>query len=78
MKRKKQKKVDDGRVFLNDRLHPEMVAKLKQTSKVLQEEQAQKELATKEKERQLKREKEKNKTFEQMLNESNLDWKSYK
>ncbi|RXJ04028.1 DUF3886 domain-containing protein [Anaerobacillus alkaliphilus] len=78
MKRKQQKKVDDGTIHLNERISSDILAKLKATSKSLKEEEQRKEEEVREQERQRRLEKEKNKSFEELLNESNLDWKSYK
>ncbi|MCT8138963.1 YqkE family protein [Anaerobacillus sp. CMMVII] len=63
---------------LNQRISPDVLEKLKQTSKALKDEEAKKQAEAREQERQRRLEKEKNKSFEDLLNESTLDWKSYK
>ncbi len=79
MKKKQQNsKKDDGTVHLNERISKEVLAKLKETSKSLKEEEQRIQEEARERERQRRQEKEKNKSFEELLNESNLDWKSYK
>jgi hypothetical protein len=78
MKHKKTKKADDGTVHLNERIRPDVLEKLKQASEALKTEEVKKQEEAKEREKQRKIEKEKNKSFEELLNESNLDWKSYK
>jgi hypothetical protein len=75
---KKPKKTDDGSIHLNDRISPDVLEKLKQTSKALKEEEIKKQEEARAKERQLKIEKEKNKSFEELLNDSSLDWTNYK
>ncbi|MFN7250009.1 MAG: YqkE family protein [Anaerobacillus sp.] len=75
---KKQKQKDDGTIHLNERISPDVLEKLKQTSKELKTEEIKKQEEAREKERQRKVEKEKNKSFEDLLNESSLDWTNYK
>lgn len=78
MKQNKQKKVDEGLIHLNERIRPDVLEKLKQTSKALKEEEIKKQEEVKEQERKRKLEKEKNKSFGELLDESNLNWKNYK
>jgi hypothetical protein len=75
---KKQKPKDDSTIHLNERISPDVLEKLKQTSKALKGEEVKKQEEAREKERQLKIEKEKNKSFEELLNDSSLDWTNYK
>ncbi|WP_404403630.1 YqkE family protein [Jeotgalibacillus malaysiensis] len=73
MKRKDQKEA-----VLKDALNDQTLAKLKMLKKdaAEAEEKNRKEaLAKKEEEKKLR---EKNKSFEELLNESSLDWKKYK
>lgn len=75
---KQKKKADDGTIQLNERINPDVLAKLKQTSNALKDEEMKKQEEAREKERQRRIEKEKNRSFEDLLNDSNLDWKNYK
>ncbi|KAA0550360.1 DUF3886 domain-containing protein [Bacillus sp. BGMRC 2118] len=80
-KRNKQQstsKVENDKLLLHDRLQGDLVEKLKAKQKSLREDQERKneeELARKREEARLR---EKNKSFEELLNESSLDWNKYK
>ncbi|WP_246942405.1 YqkE family protein [Bacillus pinisoli] len=71
-------KKDDDKVLLKERLNGDLFQQLKEKQKMLlAEEQTKKEeeLARKKEEARLR---EKNKSFEELLNESSLDWSKYK
>ncbi|TXK87792.1 DUF3886 domain-containing protein [Parageobacillus sp. SY1] len=73
---KKQKNRADELLTLKDRLNEELFAKLKEKKRELeQQEQRRKEEARR---REEQRKREKQKTFEELLNESNLDWRNFK
>ncbi|OIJ14754.1 hypothetical protein BKP37_07175 [Anaerobacillus alkalilacustris] len=72
------KKQEDGKIQLTDQLNEGALSKLKLIGKQLKDEEAKKQIAKQEMERQKRIEREKNKSFEELLDESNLDWKSYK
>lgn len=76
--KKQGKQKDDNQVSLKDTLDSSLLQKLKETKKQLeQQEQKQKEEEVKRK-REEKRLREKNKSFEELLAESNLDWRKFK
>ncbi len=85
MAKKKQKqqrqvapKKNDDKISLGDFLNKDVVAKLKETQKELKEveqKKAEEELERQKEERRLR---EKNKSFEELLNDSNLKWNDYK
>ncbi|MBS4176435.1 YqkE family protein [Lederbergia citrea] len=79
--RKRQQKLkeqDTGNVTLKDGLNPEVLQKLKQTQYDLLEAEEQKKTAEKAKKLEEKKQRDKNKTFEELLNETPLNWKDYK
>lgn len=81
MKRKQQnksKKKKDDNVTIGDHLNQELFSKLKEKHKELKHEAQTKIEEEKEKIRKERIQKEKNKSFEELLNESDLDWKSFK
>ncbi|MBM6619969.1 YqkE family protein [Bacillus suaedaesalsae] len=72
------KKVEDDKLLLQERLQGDLVEKLKAKQKSLREDQERKqeeELARRREEARLR---EKNKSFEELLNESSMDWNKYK
>ncbi|KAB2338397.1 YqkE family protein [Cytobacillus depressus] len=81
MKKKKQPsqpKKDDKPITLGDMLNKELMTKLKNTKqelKAAEDKQKEEEEARKREERRLR---EKNKSFEELFGESNLNWKDYK
>lgn len=81
MKKKKQqtgKQQEKEQVTLKDFMNPELIQKFKHTKQaLLEEEQVKKE----EEGKRLKEEarlREKNKSFEELLNDSNLKWNDFK
>ena len=78
MKKKKELDEKDDKLLLKDYLHAELYGQLKAKKKELELIEKQKE--EEEKKRRIEEQKlrEKNKTFEELLNESNLDWRNFK
>jgi phage protein D len=82
MAKKKQQvksvKKDDDKLLLKERLNADLFEKLKEKQRILLENEQR----TKEEEVARKREearlREKNKSFEELLNESTMDWKKHK
>lgn len=78
-KQQRQKpKKDDSAVTLGDRINQDLFKQLKekqQELKVAEEKQKAEEEERKREERRLR---EKNKTFEELLQESNINWKEFK
>ena len=72
------KKKQDDKLSLGDLLNQDVLAKLKDTQKELKENEARKQEEEAERIRKERREREKNKSFEELLNESNLKWNEYK
>lgn len=75
--RQKSKK-DDSAVTLGDRINKDLFRQLKEKQQELKQAEAAKKAAEEQKKREERRLKEKNKSFEELLNESNLDWKQFK
>lgn len=76
--KKSNKKKDDQTVSVSDHLNSELLEQLKAVKKGLTKEQEEKEVEL-ERQRIIERkQKEKNKSFEELLNESSLSWKDYK
>lgn len=69
---------DNRKVTLGDMLNEEMVEQLKHAKKNLSKQEKERKEAAEEQKRQERREREKNKSFEQLLSESELDWKKFK
>lgn len=80
MKKKQstQKRNEDKPVTLGDMLNENLVKQLKEQKKQLKAEEEQKQLAEEERKREEHRQREKNKSFEELLNESPMDWKNFK
>nr|WP_295971713.1 YqkE family protein [uncultured Bacillus sp.] len=79
MKKKQQaKKIEDKPVTLGDLLNADLVNELKERKKEMEKQEEQKKLEEAERKREERRLKEKNKSFEELLNESNFNWKDFK
>ncbi|WP_428909004.1 YqkE family protein [Niallia sp. Krafla_26] len=78
MRKKQQKKIVEKPATLGDLLNAELVKELKDTKKELEMKEEQKKKAEEEKKREERRLKEKNKSFEELLNESDFNWKDFK
>ncbi|WP_075982213.1 YqkE family protein [Bacillus massilinigeriensis] len=75
---KPKQKTDDKPLTLGDLLNKELVNQLKETKTQLKVEEDRKKELEEERKREARRQKEKNKSFEELLNESELNWKEYK
>lgn len=75
-------KKDDATLTLADMINPDLLKQLKEQQAELKAELKAAENRSKEEEEQRKREerrlKEKNKSFEELLNDSGMNWKEYK
>lgn len=80
MKKKKQQKNTNANeeVTLKDFLDENLVKKLKEEKKKLEMEEKKKKELEEQRKREEKRWKEKNKSFEELLAESDLDWRQFK
>ncbi|MFK2824280.1 DUF3886 domain-containing protein [Bacillus sp. B190/17] len=84
MKKKKQVKANEGlksqqeQLTLKDTLNAGILEQLKEKQKKLKVEEEAKQAAAEQKKREERRRREKNKSFEELLNESNMDWEKYK
>jgi hypothetical protein len=77
MKGKKQTSTDSN-TTLKDHLHTDMLQKLKEAKKELEKTEQQQKVEEERRKREERIQREKNKTFEELLNESNLNWKDFK
>ncbi|MBP0724313.1 YqkE family protein [Bacillus sp. RG28] len=66
------------KISLGSLMNEEVLNKLKNTKKALQEKEVKQKEAEEAKIREEKRLREKNKSFEELLNESNMTWKDFK
>ncbi|MDQ0231871.1 YqkE family protein [Metabacillus malikii] len=78
MKKNNKKKNDDQKVSVSDFLNQELVDKLKAVKKDLTVEQQEKEAELERRKIEERKQREKNKSFEELLGESNLSWKDFK
>ena len=78
MKHKSTKKNDDGSISLGDLLNPNMLSQLQNTKSALKEEEQRRIQQLEKQKREERKRREKNKSFEELLNESNLNWKQFK
>ncbi|PLR76392.1 DUF3886 domain-containing protein [Bacillus sp. V3-13] len=69
---------EDKAVTLGDMLNQDLMEKLKEKQKELKSEEIRKQEEEAERKREERRLKEKNKSFAELLQESDLDWKKYK
>ncbi len=78
-KQPKQKpKKDESAVTLGDRLHGDIFKQLKDKQQELKAAEEKRKEAEEQKKREERRLKEKNKSFEELLKESNMNWKEFK
>lgn len=78
-KQAKQKpKQDEPKVTLKDMMNPDLIKKLKEQQEQLKAEEDRKREMEEQKKREERRLKEKNKSFEELLNESSINWKEFK
>jgi hypothetical protein len=84
MKKRKQQKIqakpkqEEKAVTLGDLLNAELVNKLKNTQKELKEQEEKKREQEDQRKKEEKRLKDKNKSFEELLSESAMNWKEFK
>lgn len=82
MKKKQQPKPksqkDESAVTLGDRINQDLFKQLKEKQQELKAAEEKKKEAEEQKKREERRLKEKNKSFEELLNESNMNWKEFK
>jgi hypothetical protein len=76
VKPKSQK--DESAITLGDMLNQDLMNKLKETQKELKASEERKLKEEEDRKREERRLKEKNKSFEELLNESNTDWRKFK
>ncbi|TKC19799.1 YqkE family protein [Robertmurraya kyonggiensis] len=82
MKKKKQnhspKRNEEKPVTLGDMLNADLLKQLKEQKQQLKAVEEQKQIEEEERKKEERRQREKNKSFEELLNESSMDWKSFK
>ncbi|MCV9888263.1 YqkE family protein [Metabacillus halosaccharovorans] len=76
--KKSKKSKDDQAVSLSDHLNSDLLEQLKSVKKNLTKEQEEKEAALEQQRIAERKQREKNKSFEELLNESSLTWKDFK
>jgi hypothetical protein len=69
---------DEAAITLGDILNQDLMKKLKETQKVLKASEERKLQEEEDRKREERRLKEKNKSFEELLNESSTDWRKFK
>jgi len=76
--KKSKKNKDDQAVSVSDHLNRDLLEQLKAVKKDLTKEQEEKEAALEQKRIAERKQREKNKSFEELFNESSLSWKDFK
>ncbi|MDP4083787.1 MAG: YqkE family protein [Bacillota bacterium] len=76
-KRQKESK-DDSTLRLGDRINQDLLKQLKEKQQEIKAEEEKKKEAEEQRKREERRLKEKNKSFEELLNESSMNWKEFK
>ncbi|HEY2419930.1 MAG TPA: YqkE family protein [Neobacillus sp.] len=82
-KKSKQKnqskpKKDDAAVTLKDMINPDLIKQLKMQQEQLKAEEDREKDEDEQRKREERRLKEKNKSFEELFNESGMNWKEFK
>jgi hypothetical protein len=77
-KRRSETKKDEATVTLKDMLNPELMKQLKSKQEQLKVEEERKKEEEEQRKWEERRLKEKNKSFEELLNESSMDWRKFK
>ncbi|MDQ0219071.1 DUF3886 domain-containing protein [Peribacillus cavernae] len=72
------KNKQDDSLKLGDRINGDIMAQLREKQKQLSEAEAAKKEAEETRKKEARRQKEKNKSFEELFNESGMDWKNFK
>jgi hypothetical protein len=75
---KKSKKKDDQTVSVSDHLNSNLLEQLKAVKKGLTQEQEERQAAIERQKLEERKQREKNKSFEELLDESSLSWKNFK
>lgn len=73
-----KKQQQEDKISVLDHLDQNVFAKLKEKQQELKIEAKRQQELEEEQKRQERKQREKNKSFEELLNESNLDWKKFK
>lgn len=76
--KKQNKKKDDQTVSVSDHLNSNLLEQLKAVKKGLTQEQEQRQAALERQKLEERKQREKNKSFEELLDESSLSWKNFK
>ncbi|MCM3440885.1 YqkE family protein [Metabacillus halosaccharovorans] len=76
--KKSKKSKNDQAVSLSDHLNSDLLEQLKSVKKNLSKEQEEKAAALEQQRIAERKQREKNKSFEELLNESSLTWKDFK
>jgi hypothetical protein len=71
-------KKDDSAVTLKDMINPELVKQLKEQQEQLKADEDRRREEEEQRKREERRLKEKNKSFEELLNESDMNWRNFK
>lgn len=71
-------KKDDSAVTLGDRMDQDLYRKLKEKQQELKQAEEMRQEAEEQRKREERKLKEKNKSFAELLNESNLNWEEFK
>lgn len=77
VKQNKKKTMDD-KLTLQDTLNQDILLNLKQAQLDLKNEEEKQKILAEERKREERRNREKNKSFEELLDESTMDWKNFK
>jgi hypothetical protein len=76
--KKPSKKKDDQSVLVSDHLNSKLLEQLKAVKKGLTQEQEERQAALERQKLEERKQREKNKSFEELLDESSLSWKNFK
>ena len=68
----------ENKIELRDRIHTDVLKQFQMKKTIWQEEAKKKEIEKRQAQMAKKKEQEKNKTFEELLNESPLNWREFK
>jgi hypothetical protein len=69
---------DESAITLGDMLNQDLMKQLKEKQRELKAEEERRQKEEEQRKREERRLREKNKSFEELLSESNLDWKDFK
>lgn len=76
--RKQANPKQEAGITLGDMLNQDLLKQLKETQQELKNKEQKQKEAEEQRKHEERRLKEKNKSFEELFNESNMDWKKYK